>query len=265
MQNFNKTEKIEEKQQEISNKTDVLVEKEPEKVINDEINYKSILGELVVNNVKQPEKEVVKPIKKQETLIKTVVKDSYSNEIERVGGVKSQIKSGSVDLSELKYKAKNEGYKLRISSEKNGLTTHSFYLNKVKLLSSFTLLLLVMLEFMFFALNYKNLFKITPVSIIIPAIFAILFPVINAINYGKNPQKISNKPFKKDSVFTVLIIVFNLILITFALLLLTNVNLRDLYSLLVYFVFPVTLYLDVFVYFLLKFVFAKNKEFKVKR
>ncbi len=232
-----------------------------------EINYRSIINGLieVTKPVKQPQKpaEVIAVAKPKEQ--KPLVNEIYSESLERVGTIKPAVKKGTVDLSELKIKAKNEGFKLRISSEKSGLTSQAYYLNKVKLFASFTVMLIVMIQFLAYAVSFKSLFNVTPISIIIPAVFALFFPIFNLVSYLKNPQKITNKPLKKDSVFTALIIVFNLILITFAVDLLANVNLKETYYLLLGFVFPVTLFIDCFIYFLIKFIISKRKDFKVKK
>ena len=103
----------------------------------------------------------------------------------------------------------------------------------------------------------------TTTTVISIALFT-LFPIVMAIRYKRYPNKCIAKQINVDSILTASIIVFNLLLINLAGALLFNLDFSNAYSTLIYIAIPITLYLDVFVYFVIRYCISKLNSFKVK-
>ena len=168
---------------------------------------------------------------------------------------------GKIDFSDLSLKAAQEGYKLRVSTKDARVLAGSVYINRLKLFTSLSIFLIVLLQVLLFSTVFKG--EIHAAMLIIAPILGIIYPIISLRLFVKHPLKTTSS-IKADTILTALIVFFNLLLITFALNLLFTVNFEDLSSLLTFFVFPIVIYLDIFLYFVLQFAFSKLKIFKTK-
>ncbi len=234
---------------------------------NKEINFRYVLGDLI-NSSKPKHTENIQE-KRKITLEKLEIEKNTDdsadfNQSITKENVKILQKNGNIDLTDVKILAEKQGVKLRISSDKNKTASNSIYINKVKLYASLSIFLLLLLEFLLFTQVFKTVLSLNFVAIFMPILIAFVSPVINIINYLKNPKKLRARQIKADIILTSAIIVFNLILVNFAVILISGINLSDLYSLFVYFIVPSSIFFDVFVYFIIKYILSTKKSFKIK-
>ncbi len=262
-------EDIKPKNEEISENKDISADnsdKSSNSDITKEINFRNILNGLIKtsNLKKSAEPENLEPIKNNKSENEPAVLEDLSfNEsisspdFTKVHNIKSQI-----DFGDLSLKAKEEGFKLRISS-KDTKVTGSILENKVNFISALIILALTLIEFGIFALSSGSLLKIDALKSSLTIIALLIFPTVMAIIYFRNPSK-TCKEIKGDSILVALVVVFNLVLFTFVFDLLLSVKLSDAYSLLIAFIIPMVLYIDALIFYVLRFYLSKNKKFKLK-
>ncbi len=230
---------------------------------NQEINFRNILNGLIKNNNSEenhPEEiivsnqEPIEPeVKKVEKFNETILEDPQSH----------SYNNGKADFGDLLQKASKEGYKIRISNKNSKISSGSIYINKVNLCSSLLCFLIVALEFICAYLIFNDILKLSLPAILVSIVALAIFPIALTIIYSKNPTK-TLKTIKADTILTSLIIVFNLLLITFAGNLLFNVDFSDTYTILLALICPIILYVDIVIFFTIRFLFGKNKKFQVK-
>ncbi len=232
---------------------------------NQEINFRNILNGLIKTNNSednqyQSEETVVsnqEPIepenKKIEKFNETILEDPQAH----------SYNTGKADFGDLLQKASKEGYKIRISNKNSKISSGSIYINKVNLCSSLLFFLIFALEYIGVYLIFNDILKLSLPVILISIVVLAIFPIVLTIIYSKNPTK-TLKKIKADTILTSLIIVFNLLLITFAGNLLFNVDFSDTYTILLALVCPIILYVDIVIFFTIRFLFGRNNKFKVK-
>ncbi|MBE7090028.1 MAG: PadR family transcriptional regulator [Clostridiales bacterium] len=246
-----------------------------------EKNFRNILNGLISATrkdsidvpVKQekPTEKAEKPIKpienttKQPEILQALdKKQSFTESIEETHKFALKENYGKIDFSDLAAKVAKDGYKLRISSKGPRVAKGSLYVNKINFISSVFAFALCLVQFLIIVLAGNSTFGFTPAGIIIPLIAMIIFPIIMFAIFKKAPLK-TVKRIKGDTILTSLIIVFNLILITFAGCLLFNANLSDTTTLCYAFIFPMLIYVDSFIYFVIRFMIAKYNKFNVSK
>lgn len=230
-----------------------------------EINFRNILSGLIKATAKQPKKVVNL---KDETNV--VENDEQHNNVLKFNETISNTSVsevaphavGKIDFSDLQQKAVKEGYKLRISTKDARVVEGSVYINKVNLFASLSIFILVLLEVLLFSIICKG--KISVALLIVSPIIAAILPCFCGYIFIKHPLKTS-APIKADTILTALIVFFNLLLITFALNLLFAVDFNESFGLISFFIYPVFIYLDIFLYFVIKYTFGKIKFFLAKK
>lgn len=226
-----------------------------------EINFRNILNGLI--KASQPKKE--KTQAKLEPVVKTPLNQEKLNFNETISNIdynahKTQ-NNGKIDFGDLVIKASKEGYKVRISSKDSIVNKGKLLINKLNLFSSLATYLVFLVEFLLVAILAKNVMNFSALAIILTVGLASIFPVIMAVVYFYTPLKRTNKLIYADTIFTTAIIIFNLSLITFAGNLIFGLDFSNMFDLLVYLVLPVIVYVDVLLFFTIKYYLAKAKAF----
>ncbi len=259
-----KIEQVEEKTVEIPQEKTVQDEKDTQ-----EINFRNILNGLIITSTTNTKKQIdVENVKTQEKSTKIIIENDESVKsfndtlIETEYNAQKSHNHSKIDFGDLAIEAAKEGYKLRISSKEPKISKGAQYKNKLNLCASLLIYLVVMLEFLYFSIKYNDILKIPAGLIVTLIILFTAFPTVFGVFFYKDPQKTS-KPFKADVLLTVAIVIFNLLLITFAGNLLFGTDFSDKKSYLVGLIIPLTLYLDVFFFYFVKFIFSKHKMFLV--
>ncbi len=223
-----------------------------------EINFRNILNGLI--KASQPKKQ------DNTTELEPVIKESDNQEKlkfnETISAVdfssqKSQS-NGKIDFGDLVIKAAQEGYKVRISSKDSSASKGKLLINKLNLFCSLAIYLLFMVEFIFVASFTKSMINFSALAIVLVIAFASVFPIVYLTIYLKNPAKRKNKKIYADIILTVSIVVFNLILLTLA----GNLIFGDLQ--IIYLILPIIVYLNVLLYYVIKYYLAKNKKFNIE-
>ena len=240
---------------------------------NVEVNFRSVLNGLIQTcntnkkteqheNVKLTALEKTEPVEDVKE-VKEVKKLHQTINEKEVSTVKKDI--SEIDFSDLKIQALKEGYKLKVSSKNSSCDNGTLLKNKLNLFISLSMFLIFISEILFYSVVYKSVLAVSPIIIFaLVAVFAV-GPLYNIIAYRKKPILTINKTISSDSILTTSIIVFNLLIINFALVLLFNVNFAIIKDVLYFIAIPFTVYIDIFVYSLIKYFLGKSKNFNLIR
>ncbi len=262
-----KTDKIvETKPQEVKFdvKTDMKSEIKLESSNSIDVNFRNIINGLIKSTVVQKSSPIdIQPINK-DNHPSSEEKLKFNETISQTGFGSGKSNNGKIDFSDLSLKALKEGYKLRISSKDSGVAPGKFLINKINLYASFAIYLLVMLEFLFFTFYYDKIINFPSGLTTALIIVFTAFPVIRFLQYVKRPLKKTSKNIGADKILTASIIVFNLLIITFALNLILGINFNNLSVFIPAFIMPCVLYVNLIVYFILKFFISKLSIFVTK-
>ncbi len=260
---INETKEIEDKNDNLATSETV---KEPIRDVQ-EVNFRNVLSELIqstnVQNEKNKEKAIeLSPIEKD---------DNVKNEIKNFNQTISEKSTNStktdltdIDFSDLVAKAKSEGFKISISSKNVSKPVVGRLLkNKLNLLVSLIMSLILVAELLIFSSIENNLLSLNT-GLIFGLIGAfMLWPIISFIIYKKSPLGLSSKDIFADSILTSFIIVFNLLLMNFAGALLFNLDFSAKKDVLMFLIIPAVIYVDIIIYSIVKYRFAKSKLCKV--
>lgn len=231
-----------------------------------EINFRNILNGLIkATEIQKEQPSEIKPIEKETEIINEPEKLKFNQTIYETDYNDNRSNNGKIDFGDLALKAAKEGYKIRISSKDSYASVGTLLVNKLNVCAAFVTYLLVLLEFLVYSTVYKSTLKLSVVSAIVAVAVLSVFPAVMAISYIKNPNRNLNKRITKDSILTSAIIVFNLILITLAGSLLFNLDFSNTYQVLYVVVVPITLYIDVPLFYVIKYNMSKLNAFHKKR
>ncbi len=234
-----------------------------------EVNFRSVLSGLIqtCGVSKKSEQETVKltALEKSETVeeVKEVKKLNQTINEKEISSVKRDI--AEIDFSDLKIQALKEGYKLKVSSKYSSNDNGTLLKNKLNLFTSLAMFLLFITEILFFSTTYKSVLNLSPIVVLALTAVLVIYPIVNIAKYRKNPILTTSKTINADSILTTAIIVFNLLIINFALVLLLNVNFSILKDVITFIAIPFTIYIDIFVYSLIRYFLAKTKGLNLIR
>lgn len=223
-----------------------------------ETNFRQILNGLIKTTEKNVKIENT-AIVQEEVVVEPEVKkfNETINSDDLV--IKNTANNNKIYFEDLVEKAENEGYKLKISSNTREIKTGTLFINKIKFIASLAVYLLSLIEFLTITLLAKTILNPSDLAVILILCGLTVFPVAYSIAYFKSPKKTSSA-IKKDSILTVGIIIFNLILLVVVMNLLCNVDFNDSKSLILAFIIPVIACIDVFVYYVFKYIVANKKR-----
>jgi len=234
---------------------------------NQEINFRNILNGLIKTVIQQKTQGTeLEPLDKTpETIDEAPAMPKFNETISETDYNAERSNNGKIDFGDLTLKAAKEGYKIRISSKDSYSSTGTLLVNKLNLFSACSIYLLTMIQFLVYVLIHGTVLNASlPVTLALIACFT-AFPVVVLVGFVKNPMKNSAKKISADSILTAAIIVFNLMLINLAAALLFNLDFSSSYNSLVFVAIPLTLYGNVFIYYLVKYFYSKSNLFYSKR
>lgn len=237
-----------------------------------EINFRAILGGIIPNKPKkqeeiaekkQPQKpEIIEVSKPKEEIIEE--KPTF-NETIQSGVSEDYVTIGKIDFSDLKIKAAQEGYKIRISSKDSATPDGTLKINK---LNFFTALLTFLLAASVYVVGYfhtNSIINVENWQLIAFASLVAIYPFISTIIYIISPKTTTTKRVHADSILTCAIIIFNLLLILFAATFLTEMDFSNKINLIKYVFAPVSLMVFALLYFVIKVLLSKCKIFYRKK
>lgn len=221
-----------------------------------DVNYKSILSELISTTTPKKESTVIDEIVEKENIEKVEETDEMPKFNETISNTKyngNSLNVDKIDFGDLALKASKEGYKLRISTKNSKKTTSGIFINKINFVSSLIIFALILFEF--FIINIALKTQVFVYLFVIPA-FALL--VYSGLKYFIDKDRLSRKKIKKDSILISLIIIFNLILITCALNFFFGVDMFNLSEITYSLISPIILFLNGFVFVTIKYILSKK-------
>ncbi len=230
-------------------------------------NFRTVLSDLIksTQTVKKDVKEEIVTIDKSENVAKIQENPNENvvkfNEKIREDISTNKFNSNKIDFSDIIEKGEKEGYKVSVSTTDKNIKIGSIYVNKLRLFTSLTVFLLSLIETLFVVNLTKNYIDYKTLYILLPIGIFLIFPLICTILYFKNQSKLGSI-IRKDSILSYGIILFNLILFTFVINLLFETDFTIKSNLVIYFIIPVIIYINLFIYSILKYVFSKLKSFR---
>ena len=236
-----------------------------------EVNFRNILNGLIKTQVvsEKAQQEEIKPINAVKELKKEPIQTASDDKLkfnETLNKsdykLKSNNPSARIDYGEMAIQAEKDGYKLLFSSKEPKKIVGNVYVNKLNLFSSLSMFLIVMIELLFVLNRFNSVFKPEFWMVALFITIMLIYPIVTVVRYIKNPSLTTNE-LRKDTILTALIVVFNLLLITFAVDLLVGVEFSNKLSLLLAFIIPCMIYLDIFIYFVIRYSLSKMKDFSI--
>lgn len=237
---------------------------------NSEINYRNILNGLIkIDTQKNTESSPVEILSEECTNNSSdnndnIEKLKFNETISSAEfNLANTHNNGKIDFGDLVLNESKEGYKVRISSRDSALSTGKILINKLNFISSLVLFAILLLEFVSLTIFCKELLDLSTFKIILAAVCISCFPIITTILFIKNPTKKLGKDISPDIILVSALVVFNLIIVNFAIAILCNMNFANISHLLTFIIIPIALYLDLFIYFTVKFFLSKHKAVKI--
>lgn len=242
----------------IDNKTDVNEKSDLD------INFRAILSALINNPLKKNEKSA--------TLnSSTIVDDNKSEDVTKFNeiikdnqDIKSFSKSDTIDFSDLKIKAAEEGYKIKISSKDSAYPNGAIKINKVNFISSLIIFLLSLFEFSAILLTKTDALIFNAFYISTFGIIVILPFLISLFSFIRLPNKTTSKKIHADSILSCFIVAFNIILIIFAIAFLSEIQLSNQDSLFKFIIIPSLFMLNSILYFTIRYMLSKSNKFIIR-
>jgi len=239
-----------------------------------ERNFRNVLRELIKPSTldnKAQEKQDIQTLEPIENIIdqidtpKTIENNSANVKYSLKQRNHSSFKNiTSIDYSDLRLMASQDGLKLRISSKTSSRSLGNLFVNKLQLITSLSMFLLALIQLLIVTSVYKAVLQPAPGIIFATiAVFAVL-PLVFLTKYLTNPTKTSSKVITKDSILTTAIVVFNLILINFACIMLVNLDFTILKDVVLYVIIPMLLYIDVLICSIVNYFVGNSTICKIK-
>lgn len=240
-----------------------------------ERNFRNVLRELIKpstlgNNAQEKQDiQTLKPIENIITEQNDTPKTTENNSTNIKYSLKQRNQSSfknitSIDYSDLRLMASQDGLKLRISSKTSSRSIGNLLINKLQLITSLSMFLLALIQLLIVTSVYKTVLQPAPGIIFATiAVFAVL-PLVFLTKYLTNPTKTTSKVIAKDSILTTSIVVFNLILINFACIMLTNLDFTILKDVVLYVIIPVLLYVDILICSIINYFIGNSTICKIK-
>lgn len=235
-----------------------------------EVNFRAILSGLIKTNNQtliDEKKEEIKPIENTKKVQEIAIeKPKFNETLTSINyNPNKSVHTGKIDFGDLSIKAAKEGYKLRVSSRESYVQVGSYLSNKLRLFSSILAFIVVMLEFLLISTYFGEILGLTVTIRSIACATLAIFPLIALLIYIAKPRKTTAKKVSVDSILTSAIIVFNLLLITLAANLLANVDFTNSALILLSAVIPCILYVDVLIYYIIRYFLSKTSLFILRR
>ncbi|MBP5308101.1 MAG: helix-turn-helix transcriptional regulator [Clostridia bacterium] len=254
----------------------------PEKMYSDILSslypspVKEIYREQTVNYVDETEEEDVSPARvfsPEEHEVKTsaITVDTQRSEPERQPeekkeAVKENKSTSEIDYSDIINVANEHGFRVKTADRTNHADRGSLYINKLISLASTVLYVILILELALVCMPLNDVLNFGTSVYLIGFAVLFVFPLITYIIMLFMPNKtVDRLPTMKYSITTSIVVVLNLFLLTFAVTLIMQVDLNDAKNLLKYIIIPFVIYLNIPLYYIIKYSLVSGKVFFVNK
>ncbi|MBR2870508.1 MAG: PadR family transcriptional regulator [Clostridia bacterium] len=168
--------------------------------------------------------------------------------------------NGKIDFGDLKIKAAQEGYKIRISSKDSAMPDGALKMNKLNMWTAILMFLICCAQFIPVYVKNANILSVKAVFLVVFTLAIAAYPIVTIIKKITCNEKLISRLYN-DSIFTCAIIVFNVLLINIAITFLANMDFSVKSNLLKFIYAPVVLTLNSLVFMILRFILSKSKIF----
>lgn len=229
-----------------------------------DVNFRLILNPLIKQKEVKKEEKIVytepKILENDKIIDSQEEKYDFNQTVTNSDYNKDNLNyNGRLDFGDLRIKAAQEGYKIRVSSKDSASDRDKLLINKLNFISSLIMLLLLAIEFVPSCLLLSSFLNVSWTKIVL--FFAIVFsPVLYfIIIYMFSPKKTTNKKPSGDVILTTAIIIFNLLLIIFATSLLAGLDLTIKTNLVKFIYPPFVILIDILLFLIIRIKLSKKK------
>ena len=221
---------------------------------NQDINFRNILNGLIQYSEQHSEKPET-PQEMPEIKQNVSERPKFSDEI-----TKTDRRNVNSDFGDIIDYCENKHLKLRVSA-KSSVNPTGVYINKVNFTSSIAVFVLLVIEMLIIFAKFKSVLPgWAPFSLVIFAVF----PLIMTLKYVSEPKKTIYKRLStKDVLQMTFIIMFSLIFLNVVMyIFILGLDFSSDSGLITYLVVPILLYIDSFIYYLIRSLLFKKPSYK---
>lgn len=221
---------------------------------NQDINFRNILNGLIQYSEQHSEKPEA-PQEMPEIKQNVSERPKFSDEI-----TKTDRRNVNSDFGDIIDYCENKHLKLRVSA-KSSVNPTGVYINKVNFTSSIAVFVLLVIEMLIIFTKFKSVLPgWAPFSLVIFAVF----PLIMTLKYVSEPKKtIYKRLSSKDVLQMTFIIMFSLIFLNVVMyIFILGLDFSSDSGLITYLVVPILLYVDSFMYYLIRSLLFKKPSYK---
>ena len=221
---------------------------------NQDINFRNILNGLIQYSEQHSEKPE-SPQEMPEIKQNVSERPKFSDEI-----TKTDRRNVNSDFGDIIDYCENKHLKLRVSA-KSSVNPTGVYINKVNFTSSIAVFVLLVIEMLIIFTKFKSVLPgWAPFSLVIFAVF----PLIMTLKYVSEPKKTIYKRLStKDVLQMTFIIMFSLIFLNVVVyIFILGLDFSSDSGLITYLVVPILLYVDSFIYYLIRSLLFKKPSYK---
>ena len=221
---------------------------------NQDINFRNILNGLIQYSEQHSDKPEV-PQEIPEIKQNVSERPKFSDEI-----TKTDRRNVNSDFGDIIDYCENKHLKLRVSA-KSSVNPTGVYINKVNFTSSIAVFVLLVIEMLIIFTKFKSVLPgWAPFSLVIFAVF----PLIMTLKYVSEPKKtIYKRLSSKDVLQMTFIIMFSLIFLNVVMyIFILGLDFSSDSGLITYLVVPILLYVDSFMYYLIRSLLFKKPSYK---
>jgi len=177
--------------------------------------------------------------------------------------VKEEPKNpNDIDYTNILSLAQMQGFKIKTADKTNYTPKGKLYINRLISLSSTLLYLIMIIEMFAVCLPLNDVLGFNFETYLYIAIGLIIFPLFTYVALIFDPEKtVDQLPTMKYCVTASIVTVLNLILLTIAFALIMQVNLYNVVNVLLFIIFPCLVFLNIPLYFIIKYVLLSKEVF----
>ena len=227
-----------------------------------ELNFRYILNGLIKNNqvnkeIDGIEEDVEKPVTKKVVTVSDETHIDFSKEICKA----NSAKEGRSDYGDIIDECAKSDIKLRISKKYTSVTSAGIKINLLTAVSAIMIFALVALELVLINVKYSDILpNLFWFSILICAIF----PIVMVIRAIKKPNRVIYRYLSiKNVLLMAFVVVLDVALLNIAYLFLTDTDFTIKLNVIYGVIIPLILYMNTFLYFIIRSVFISGDMFKV--
>ena len=168
---------------------------------------------------------------------------------------KETTETNGIDYSDILALAHMQGFKVRTADRTNYVPQGKLFINKLISVSATLLSVLLIAEATALCFPLKDVLGISYTDMLYVLTGIAVFPIVTYVILAINPNKtVDNITEMKYAVTASFVAVLNLLLLTFAVDLIIRIDFGSVRDLLLYLVFPFILYLNIPMYFFIKYL-----------